>query len=60
MNANHCAENGHTCAIMQALQQYIPPHIPPVNTGGSEAQNFDDTLLNMEPVINNDGDEIRC
>ncbi|KAJ3525604.1 hypothetical protein NM688_g8379 [Phlebia brevispora] len=39
-------------------KRYIPPYIPPIDpTNASDTQNFDDTFLDMEPVINDDNDE---
>ncbi|OSD01215.1 hypothetical protein PYCCODRAFT_1445901 [Trametes coccinea BRFM310] len=38
-------------------KRYIPPYIPPIDpSNASDTQNFDDTFLDMEPVIN-DGNE---
>ncbi|KAI0319479.1 hypothetical protein OF83DRAFT_1170172 [Amylostereum chailletii] len=34
-------------------KRYIPPYIPPIDPqNASDTQNFDDTFLDMEPVIN--------
>ncbi|EPQ60213.1 kinase-like protein [Gloeophyllum trabeum ATCC 11539] len=41
-------------------KRYIPPYIPPIDpSNASDTQNFDDTFLEMEPVINdpNENDE---
>ncbi|KAI0066631.1 hypothetical protein BV25DRAFT_1412135 [Artomyces pyxidatus] len=36
-------------------KRYIPPYIPPIDpSNASDTQNFDDTFLDMEPVINDD------
>ncbi|THH01216.1 hypothetical protein EW026_g1445 [Hermanssonia centrifuga] len=38
-------------------KRYIPPYIPPIDpSNASDTQNFDDTFLDMEPVINDDND----
>ncbi|VDC04172.1 unnamed protein product [Peniophora sp. CBMAI 1063] len=35
------------------FKRYIPPYIPPIDPqNASDTQNFDDTFLDMEPVIN--------
>ena len=37
------------------FKRYIPPYIPPVDPSNAlDTQNFDDTFLDMEPVIDND------
>ncbi|KAI0789507.1 hypothetical protein C8Q75DRAFT_807136 [Abortiporus biennis] len=39
-------------------KRYIPPHIPPVDpSNATDTQNFDDTFLDMEPVIKDEDDE---
>ncbi|KAI8981299.1 hypothetical protein BD414DRAFT_516220 [Trametes punicea] len=39
-------------------KRYIPPYIPPIDpSNASDTQNFDDTFLDMEPVINDENDE---
>ncbi|TFK89836.1 kinase-like protein [Polyporus arcularius HHB13444] len=39
-------------------KRYIPPYIPPIDpSNASDTQNFDDTFLGMEPVINDENDE---
>ncbi|KAJ7762342.1 kinase-like protein [Mycena maculata] len=41
-------------------KRYIPPYIPPIDpSNASDTQNFDDTFLDMEPVLDdaNEGDE---
>ncbi|KAH9070725.1 hypothetical protein EDB83DRAFT_2221807 [Lactarius deliciosus] len=38
-------------------KRYIPPYIPPIDpSNASDTQNFDDTFLDMEPVINDEND----
>ncbi|KAI9429615.1 hypothetical protein BJY52DRAFT_1352429 [Lactarius psammicola] len=38
-------------------KHYIPPYIPPIDPpNASDTQNFDDTSLDMEPVINDEND----
>ncbi|KAA1478095.1 kinase-like protein [Dentipellis sp. KUC8613] len=38
-------------------KRYIPPYIPPIDPqNASDTQNFDDTFLDMEPVINDEND----
>ncbi|KAI0701269.1 hypothetical protein C8T65DRAFT_656629 [Cerioporus squamosus] len=39
-------------------KRYIPPYIPPIDpSNASDTQNFDDTFLGMEPVINDENEE---
>ncbi|KAI0030612.1 kinase-like domain-containing protein [Vararia minispora EC-137] len=39
-------------------KRYIPPYIPPIDpSNASDTQNFDDTFLDMEPVINDGAEE---
>ncbi|KAI0658369.1 hypothetical protein C8Q70DRAFT_917828 [Cubamyces menziesii] len=39
-------------------KRYIPPYIPPIDpSNASDTQNFDDTFLDMEPVINDENEE---
>ncbi|KAI0095018.1 hypothetical protein BDY19DRAFT_879347 [Irpex rosettiformis] len=38
-------------------KRYIPPYIPPIDpSNASDTQNFDDTFLDMEPVIKDEDD----
>ncbi|EMD32664.1 hypothetical protein CERSUDRAFT_118690 [Gelatoporia subvermispora B] len=38
-------------------KRYIPPYIPPIDpSNASDTQNFDDTFLDMEPVINDENE----
>jgi serine/threonine protein kinase len=38
-------------------KRYIPPYIPPIDpSNASDTQNFDETFLDMEPVINDEND----
>jgi hypothetical protein len=38
-------------------KRYIPPYIPPIDpSNASDTQNFDDTFLDMEPVIDDPND----
>ncbi|EIW63835.1 kinase-like protein [Trametes versicolor FP-101664 SS1] len=40
-------------------KRYIPPYIPPIDpSNASDTQNFDDTFLGMEPVINDENEEV--
>ncbi|KAI0354768.1 hypothetical protein OH77DRAFT_1496678 [Trametes cingulata] len=39
-------------------KRYIPPYIPPIDpSNASDTQNFDDTFLGMEPVINDENED---
>lgn len=39
-------------------KRYIPPYIPPIDpSNASDTQNFDDTFLDMEPVIDDPNDQ---
>ncbi|KAJ7492025.1 kinase-like protein [Mycena latifolia] len=39
-------------------KRYIPPYIPPIDpSNASDTQNFDDTFLDMEPVLDDVNDE---
>ncbi|KAI1783506.1 hypothetical protein LXA43DRAFT_903432 [Ganoderma leucocontextum] len=39
-------------------KRYIPPYIPPIDpSNASDTQNFDDTFLGMEPVINDQNED---
>ncbi|KAG5653908.1 hypothetical protein H0H81_009500 [Sphagnurus paluster] len=39
-------------------KRYIPPYIPPIDpSNASDTQNFDDTFLDMEPVLDDINDE---
>ncbi|KIK71670.1 hypothetical protein GYMLUDRAFT_66785 [Collybiopsis luxurians FD-317 M1] len=39
-------------------KRYIPPYIPPIDpSNASDTQNFDDTFLDMEPVLDEFNDE---
>ncbi|KAJ7082529.1 kinase-like protein [Mycena crocata] len=39
-------------------KRYIPPYIPPIDpSNASDTQNFDDTFLDMEPVLDDAGDD---
>lgn len=39
-------------------KRYIPPYIPPIDpSNASDTQNFDDTFLDMEPVLDDPNDE---
>ncbi|OSX66814.1 hypothetical protein POSPLADRAFT_1175504 [Postia placenta MAD-698-R-SB12] len=39
------------------FKRYIPPYIPPIDpSNASDTQNFDDTFLDMEPVINDENE----
>ncbi|GLB43552.1 putative agc agc-unique protein kinase [Lyophyllum shimeji] len=39
-------------------KRYIPPYIPPIDpSNASDTQNFDDTFLDMEPVLDEYNDE---
>ncbi|KAH7886314.1 hypothetical protein F5I97DRAFT_1928170 [Phlebopus sp. FC_14] len=39
-------------------KRYIPPYIPPIDPqNASDTQNFDDTFLDMEPVIDDPNDQ---
>ncbi|KAH8094692.1 hypothetical protein BXZ70DRAFT_896561 [Cristinia sonorae] len=39
------------------FKRYIPPYIPPIDPSNAiDTQNFDDTFLDMEPVIKDDHD----
>ncbi|KAF9561633.1 hypothetical protein CPC08DRAFT_635234 [Agrocybe pediades] len=39
-------------------KRYIPPYIPPIDpSNASDTQNFDDTFLDMEPVLDDFNDE---
>ncbi|KAG6811458.1 hypothetical protein H0H92_007281 [Tricholoma furcatifolium] len=39
-------------------KRYIPPYIPPIDpTNASDTQNFDDTFLDMEPVLDDYNDD---
>ncbi|TFY73598.1 hypothetical protein EWM64_g10414, partial [Hericium alpestre] len=39
-------------------KRYIPPYIPPIDpSNASDTQNFDETFLDMEPVINDENDD---
>ncbi|THH30223.1 hypothetical protein EUX98_g3957 [Antrodiella citrinella] len=39
-------------------KRYIPPYIPPIDpSNASDTQNFDDTFLDMEPVIKDDQED---
>lgn len=39
-------------------KRYIPPYIPPIDPSNeSDTQNFDETFLDMEPVISDEPDE---
>ncbi|CAO1621084.1 unnamed protein product [Sympodiomycopsis kandeliae] len=40
-------------------KRYIPPYIPPIDPKNAmDTQNFDETFLDMQPVVNGDDDEV--
>ncbi|KAI0042540.1 hypothetical protein FA95DRAFT_559895 [Auriscalpium vulgare] len=40
-------------------KRYIPPYIPPIDPlNASDTQNFDETFLDMEPVINDENEDM--